>query len=122
MGAACFAPVLRLQADDSAKPFRSSAEIVKDARLSLADSREQVRRMAPALFWAAFPAASQHQVCQLASRALGVSPATVDRIINGYTASPDLLMLVHVARIYEARTGKDSPIVALIARILRGAA
>ena len=106
----------------TAARHRKSAEIVSDARLDLASSRELVRRLAPDLIRHAFPEPSQHQTCMKAAQELGGSPDTFDRIINGFTHTPDLLMLVHVARIYEQKTGRVSPVSALIARILRGAA
>lgn len=112
------APVFPLPVKHGTATLGKSAKFVTARKLDLAATRAEVRRLAPETIWGAFPAASQHQVCKGAAKATGASADTFDRLLNGFTATPDLILLVHVARIYTARTGKQSPLAALIARLV----
>ena len=59
-----------------------------------------------ALIRETFPAPSQHQMCVAASRHTGASPDTFDRILNGLTKSPDARLMLCVAAIHQARSGR----------------
>ncbi len=102
----------------NAEPFRKAAEIVRSARLNLAEAREVLRTHAKAVIYGAFPAASRHQTCMMAAQACGTSPDTILRLLEGSTASPDALVLGHCARVFYERTGRVSPIHLALAQII----
>ena len=102
----------------NADPFRRSAEIVRSARLNLAEARDVLRCHARAVIEGAFPEPSRHQTCLTAAQACGTSPDTILRLIEGSTASPDALVLGYCARVYHDRTGRISPIHLALAQII----
>lgn len=98
--------------------FGKVAEIVRSARLHLAEARDVLRSHAAEVIYGAFPAASRHQTCLTAARACGTSPDTILRLIEGETAAPDALILGHCARVYHDRTGRVSPIHLALAQLI----
>lgn len=102
----------------AAQPFCKSAKIVTHPRLTLARAKAVLRTHAREVIYGAFPAPSRHQTCLDAARACGTSPATILRLIEGDTASPDVLVLGYCARLYRDRTGRDTPVHAVLAQII----
>lgn len=77
-----------------------------------------LRKHAREVIFGAFPGRSRRAVCQRAAQACGTSPDTIERLIEGETASQDVLILGYCARIYRDRTGKLTPICAVLAQII----
>lgn len=120
-GGSSSAPFAAPARTDTPEPFRKSAEIVRSARLRLAEARDVLRSHAAEVIYGAFPAASRHQTCLNAASACGTSPDTILRLIEGETAAPDALILGHCARIYHDRTGRVSPIHLALAQLIAAA-
>ena len=87
-------------------------------RLSLASARATLRKHAREVIFGAFPGRSRRAVCLTAAQACGTSPDTIERLIEGETSSPDVLILGFCARIYRDRTGKVSPICTVLAQVI----
>ena len=102
----------------STDAFRKAAGIVKHDRLNLATARAILRRHARDVILGAFPERSQHATCLKAAQACGVSPDTIDRLIQGGTTSPDVLVLAFCARVCRDRTGKATPICHVLAQVI----
>lgn len=102
----------------NAERLGNVAEIVRSARLNLAEARDVLRSHAKEVIYGAFPEASRHQTCMKAARACGTSPDTILRLIEGETATPDALVLGYCARVYYERTGRISPIHLALAQII----
>jgi hypothetical protein len=90
--------------------FRKAAQIVTDGRLNLSEARAVLRRHAKEVIYGAFPARSRHQTCLDAALACGTCSDTILRLLEGETATPDVLVLAYCAARYSERTGKVSPI------------
>lgn len=94
----------------SALPDRTSAEIARFPKARLPDQIEDFGKCCSRLISGTFPAPSQHQVCQLAARALGVSVDTIDRILSGRVAKCDGRLLFLCLGLYQHRTGTAFPV------------
>lgn len=100
---------------------RKAAEIVTHYRLNLFQAREAYRAACAECVALAFPAPSRNGCCEAAYRATGASPDTFERILSGATQSPDAVLMGFVASVYEARTGRVSPVIELMVQIARAA-
>lgn len=89
----------------SPEQFRKSADIVSIGKTILPPVADYADRCA-ALIRETFPASSQHQMCLDAARYCGASPDTFDRILNGLPMSPDARLMLCVAAIHQARSGR----------------
>lgn len=95
-----------------------TAEFVTHPRLHLSEARAVLRKHAKTLIYAAFPARSRYETCKRAAATFGVSPDTIERLIEGDTANPCPLILGYCARVVRERTGKPTPIDAVLAHII----
>ncbi len=94
------------------------APFVKHPRLHLSQARALLRKHGGAVIEGAFPERSRRATCHTAARVLGVSPDTVERLIEGDTANPCPLILGYCAAIVRARTGKPTPICKVLGHII----
>lgn len=88
-----------------------------DQRLNLAEARAVLRAHAKSVIFAAFPDRSQRAICIKAAHQLGVSPDTINRLIEGETVNPCSLILGHCAAIVRRKTGKPTPICRVLGQI-----
>lgn len=105
------------QATDSTGPFSDTAKIVRHPRIDLAKTREDYRLACIEAIKGAFPAPSQHACCKDAAQRFGEHWSKFNRILDGDTAQPEATLMLAVGAIYARRTGKISPIAALLAKM-----
>lgn len=94
------------------------ASIVNHPRLNLADARATLRKHAKSVIYCAFPERSRRATCHTAARAFGVSPDTIERMIEGDTANPCPLILGVCASMVRQRTGKPTAICKVLAQFV----
>lgn len=111
-------PSVDLPGDVNHSTTRKAAEKFTHPRLHLSEARAALRKHAKALIYAAFPARSRYATCQAAAATFGVSPDTIERIIEGDTANPCPLMLGFCAKLVRDRTGKPTPIDGILAHVI----
>lgn len=104
-------------ATDTPAPFTETAKIVRHPRIDLAKAREAYRLACVAAIRGAFPAPSQHACCKDAARQFGEHWSKFNRILDGDTAQPEATLMLAVGAIYTRKTGKISPIAALLAQL-----
>ena len=102
---------------DTPTPFTETAKIVRHPRIDLAKAREAYRLACVAAIRGAFPAPSQHACCKDAAQRFGEHWSKFNRILDGDTAQPEAALMLAVGAIYTRRTGKISPIAALLAQL-----
>jgi len=98
-------PILVNDQIGTASP-RKSADIVTFPKTKLPALVEDFGKAAARLIWATFDGRSQYAVCLAAAQALGTSPDTIERLLNGVTKAPDARMMFACLAIYQSRHGK----------------
>lgn len=110
MLASALSPSQRVQATLSAEPHRKTAgKSVPFPRAKFPPVPDYAALCA-ALICETFPARSRHQTCIDASRAVGSSPDTFERILSGDTKSPCGNLMLRVMTIRANRDDKPFPI------------
>jgi hypothetical protein len=117
---ASVSPAISAQEDINPSTNRNVAEFVTHPRLHLSEARAVLRKHAKWLIYTAFPARSRYATCQLAAATFGVSPDTIERIIEGDTANPCPLILGYCARVIRQRTGQPTPVCRVLGHIIAG--
>lgn len=121
MGQALRTPVFA-DSEVATAGLSKSAKILTHPKLTVASVRDAYREACIESMRAAFPAPSRHASCKRAEDETGVHWSNFERIFSGLTATPDPSLMLIVARVYQDRTGKQSPLWLMIARMMGGGA